>query len=629
MPRPTPFLRAALAAASLVLLAGACSSGGSTDPGPGPGPTPTISIALSMSGATVAAGGLVPVTATLTRGGGFTGTVNFTVEGVPAGVTGTVSNIQTSGTTTSATVTIQTSVNTPGGTYPLTVRASGSGVTDATATFNLIVAAGGTFGLTANPSALSISRGSAGNSTIAIGRLGGFAGEVTLTVAGAPTGVTATLAPAATTGNSSTLTVTVGANAALATSTLTIRGNATGQPERTLTIQLTVNAASGGGTASFNISCLAPVWAAFQDGDAGAWTQVVPNGQGLHTFSVSQDRAGFAFATTPGATATVTVLRMTRAEMTAAPQNYCAATQGTKFVNASLTGLAANDRANVWIGNGGASRSVEGAFSIFSIMNGAQDLVAFRKSTLAAGGNPSRGLIRRDLDPANASTLPGIDLNGAESFAAAAAQITVPNFAGNETLAVTMGFRSGASCSFAQLYQVADGAAATSPVPIEGIPAGNLRASDVHIIGLTAIVGGANVTATRVIQQNVATVANRTISMPAPLAVPTVTTLAGPYKRLQAVYPIPADYNNGSSFTYITLSPIRTMLISATTGWIGGSQATMAMPDFSAVAGWNNAWAPPTTATGTWSAQVNGGNITGNLCQADGRVLGADQRGAF
>src|SRR5690606_36996365 len=108
-------------------------------------------------------------------------------------------------------------------------------------------------------------------------------------------------------------------------------------------------------------------------------------------------------------------IRMSRAEMTAAPQNYCLGTSSTKFVNASVSGLGAGDRAQISLGGASAFKSADGVFSLIGITAGPQDLVAFRTTSLASGGNPARGVIRRDLDPATATTLPGIDLNGAES----------------------------------------------------------------------------------------------------------------------------------------------------------------------------------------------------------------------
>ncbi|MGE0440515.1 MAG: hypothetical protein AB7L66_21485 [Gemmatimonadales bacterium] len=629
---PTP-IRTRRILVSLVVLSAGCGSGGTgpqppAPPPPPPPPAPSIAMSLSLSGATVANGGLVPVTVTVTRAGGYTGAVTITVEGAPTGVSPAVSNVQTSGTTTTALVSITTGVNAAAGTYPLTIRAAGTGVSDATAVFNLTVAVGGSFGLQASPSSLSIARGASGASAIAIARLGGFSGTVTLTVDGVPSGVTATFDPAATTGTTSTLTVAVGTGAPVGTSNLTVRGNAAGQPERTVTIPLTINAAGGGSGVSFIVSCLNPLWAAYQDGD-GAWTQVVPTPQGVHSFNLSANRGAFAFVYSAGSQTTISIIRMSRAEMTAAPQNYCLGTSSTKFVNASVSGLGAGDRAQISLGGASAFKSADGVFSLIGITAGPQDLVAFRTTSLASGGNPARGVIRRDLDPATATTLPGIDLNGAESFAAASAAITVPNFAAGETVATTMSYRSGASCAGASLYQAAGSGQAASPVGVLGIPAAVQRASDLHALTLTAITNPANPTATRVLMENFGALAPRTMTLPTALAAPAVTTLAGPYKRLQGVYPIPAEYTSGTSFTYISLSPIRAVTMNATLAWVGAGSATMAMPDFTGVTGWDNAWAPAAAATGTWAAQVTGSNITGDLCLANGRIVSADQRGTF
>ncbi len=82
--------------AVLVLASGAiaaCSSTG--DGGTQPGPTPAIAISLNPTSGSVAQGGSTSLTATLTRSGGFSGTVTLSVQGAPTGVTGAVSNEQT------------------------------------------------------------------------------------------------------------------------------------------------------------------------------------------------------------------------------------------------------------------------------------------------------------------------------------------------------------------------------------------------------------------------------------------------------------------------------------------------------------------------------------------------------
>ena len=153
-----------------------------TDPG-------AIALALNPTSASVAQGGNTTTTATLTRSGGFTGGVTLSVTGAPSGVTAAVSNIQTTGVVTTATVTVTVGAAVAAATYPLVVHGTGSGVTEATASFALTV--------TAAPAG-SVNRTN-------------FPGDVQLAVTDLPAGVTAAFVPNPATGNSSVLTLTVGA----------------------------------------------------------------------------------------------------------------------------------------------------------------------------------------------------------------------------------------------------------------------------------------------------------------------------------------------------------------------------------------------------------------------------------
>jgi glucose/arabinose dehydrogenase len=124
----------------LVLLAGSAAYGCASDGDPLPGPG-SIALSLSEPSATVQQGGSQPVTATLTRAGGFSGTVDLTVTGAPSGVTASVSNLQTTGAVTSATVTIVVAPGVAPAVYPLVVHGTGSGVSEVTQAFTLTVTA--------------------------------------------------------------------------------------------------------------------------------------------------------------------------------------------------------------------------------------------------------------------------------------------------------------------------------------------------------------------------------------------------------------------------------------------------------------------------------------------------------
>lgn len=89
-------------------------------------------------------------------------------------------------------------------------------------------------------SALNITQGSSSTTTITLTPQNGFAGAVTLSASGLPSGVTAVFNPSSAT-NSSTLTLTASNAAALGTVTVTVTGTSVGL-SHSVAISLTVNA---------------------------------------------------------------------------------------------------------------------------------------------------------------------------------------------------------------------------------------------------------------------------------------------------------------------------------------------------------------------------------------------------
>src|SRR4029077_20881723 len=72
------------------------------------------------------------------------------------------------------------------------------------------------------------------------------------------------------------------------------------------------------------------------------------------------------------------------------------------------------------------------------------------------------------------------------------------------------------------------------------------------------------------------------------------------YKRLQAAYTLPVDYEGTTSFGYND-GANKSVSITATFGYLGGTAVTLALPDFSAVAAWDNSYAPGTGGTANWT----------------------------
>jgi hypothetical protein len=187
---------------------------------------PDFSVTATPASQTVTAGAGTSYTATSTATGGFTGTVSFSVSGLPAGAAASFTPASVAG-SGSSTLAVTTSTTTPAGTYTLTITGT-SGTLVHSTTVNLVVnPVGGVpdFTIAVSPASRTITRGTSGTYTVTIGAVNGFTGTVSLSVAGLGTRVTGTFSPTTVTGSgTSTLTVNVNARATRGTRALTITG---------------------------------------------------------------------------------------------------------------------------------------------------------------------------------------------------------------------------------------------------------------------------------------------------------------------------------------------------------------------------------------------------------------------
>lgn len=207
-------------------------------------PPPEFTIALSVTPTDVAlpVGAQLTLAVTVTRGGGYAGTVSLSVEGLPSYVTGTFEPASLAGTAASSTLTLATGDHAPLGTYAIIIRASGDGVSARQVTVTCHV----TGGFVITPASPTVGLSGTGTAQLAVGitRTGGFADPVQLAVDGLPVNVTATFSPNPTSDNVSTLTLKA-AGAALGTYPLTLRGSAPGAADRTAPITLQVIGVTG------------------------------------------------------------------------------------------------------------------------------------------------------------------------------------------------------------------------------------------------------------------------------------------------------------------------------------------------------------------------------------------------
>jgi hypothetical protein len=240
-------------------------------------PTPS-SYTLAVTPATVNITQSATATANiaLTRTGGFAGAVTFAVEGLPTGVTGAFNPNNT--TTDASVLTLTATAAAAVGTSTITVRGTATGQADKTATFQLTVAApAASYTLAVTPATVAVVQGATATANVALTRTNGFAGAVTFAVEGLPAGVTGAFNPNNTTTDASVLTLTAAAGATVGgPTTITVRGTATGQTDKTATFQLNVTAAPVGG---YTLAATSPV--TVQQGATGTSTITITRTNGF------------------------------------------------------------------------------------------------------------------------------------------------------------------------------------------------------------------------------------------------------------------------------------------------------------------------------------------------------------
>jgi uncharacterized membrane protein len=231
-------------------------------------PPGSFTLALDPGTVSIVQGANGQTTVNINKTGSFTGNVTLSVTGLPANVTAAFNPAQaspgqkTQDVQTSSVLTLTVGGAVAAQNYPLVVRGNADGQTEKTANLTLTVTAsggGGGFSLAVNPNIVQVEQGNSTTTNVSINKTGTFTGNVTLSVTGLPTGVTAAFnPPAASPGaegtqdvqTTSVLTLTAAAGAEVKSSPLVIHGVAEGQDERTTNLSLTVQQA---GTNGFTI----------------------------------------------------------------------------------------------------------------------------------------------------------------------------------------------------------------------------------------------------------------------------------------------------------------------------------------------------------------------------------------
>ena len=216
----------------------------------GPLSNPVMTISASPNFLTTFPGASGTSTILVNSLGGFSGSANLAVSGLPNGVTAAFSTNPAAG---SSVLTITAATSATPGNYPLTITGTAGNLTSI-ASLALTIDSPG-FTLLTSSGTVQISPSTPGTNTVTITPLGDFSGVVNLTASGLPSGVTASFSPNPATG-SSVLTLTATISATTGTTTVTITGTS-GAASASTSFVLVTNPATtippeGNATSSLN-----------------------------------------------------------------------------------------------------------------------------------------------------------------------------------------------------------------------------------------------------------------------------------------------------------------------------------------------------------------------------------------
>jgi hypothetical protein len=543
-----------------------------------------ISLSLTTSAVTLSQGDNQTVQISIARTN-FNSAVALTIDGLPSGVTAEFAPVSIPGGATGSALELTASGAATPGITTLTVHATGDGISEQVATIDLTITVTGSFALAPLKSSVTVAQGGGGMATVLVTRLGGNAGSVSLTVSGAPAGITATFTPANTTEKAASLSFIANSSVAPGPYTLTITGTSPSQTDQTTTLSLDVIAprTTAPLTYSFCASGL-PIWFAYQN-EGFAWQQVTPTGNSF-TFQATQ-KVAIAYVLQFGTAMETNVYYATASELSG---NTVADCRGTNTVGGSVTTLASNQMVSVALGP--SDTTLTGPTTTFTLKNvpaGPLDLLATR-GTPATGGylTPDAMIVRRGLNQANGSSIATLDF-ATESAATGSFGLTVSGVEVGEEIY----FQNFLLTGTATAGLLHNGAPITGSISVSSAPASLLAGSDLHQLYVdaststnTAIVGHSYFT-------YFGSAGTRNDALGALLSIPTLSSLGGqPYQRMRGRLNFQADYGTSVLVAFDQGSGFRTIYVGVSAAHLGSAPSVWdaEIPDFTGTSGFDASW---------------------------------------
>jgi hypothetical protein len=555
-----------------------------------------FSLALSTGAVSVEQGKSATAGIAITPTAPFTGPVNLSLAGAPAGVTPTFEPAAIPGGATTSTLTLSAALDAPPGVYPLTVLATGSGVPDQTAPLTLTVTVAP--GFTLQAAGAGVQQGQVGAAGVNVYRRGGFAGPVHLALVEVlPAGVTATLNPATVPpgpdGPSSAIVFSVLATAPVGSYPLTLRGTAAGVPDFSIQIHLDVRAAPGGNvTFTFCSPSETPIWFGYHNGDVDGsgslqWTQVAGTG-GVFNFPITSSKGGVAWVTSwtdePGYY--VGMFLGTQAELIELGSIWCQHTPPRKSHTGSVANVGSAEWYNVAIGDAAVEMTTGNlaSYVLNDVPVGTFDLVA-AKTPIPIGALSSTMIIRRGINYPAGGVIPLLDFGAAEAFLTTTKTATLENYGAEEVT-----FRQGYVTAGGTIGVLAHRHPTTATTPYMVVPPAFAQAGDLYNVELetsTTVDGPAN----RMVVKSFDVPNDQTLTLGPTLKLPDVFQLqAAPLYQVRVVSAWQPEY--ASMWTGKYLQNTRDGEFYVTSGYLGGGPIDVTTPDLRSVPGWNANWGP-------------------------------------
>jgi hypothetical protein len=460
------------------------------------------------------------------------------------------------------------------------------------------------------PSTATVPQGGSGTATASITRTNGFAGALTLSSTGAPSGLTVTANPVNATDIAATLNVAAASSVAVGNYPITITATGSGVPSQITILHVQVTPASGGsGTVAISFATCdpseVPIWLASQNG-TGAWTRVTPGPNSTFTFAAGAT-GGIAWVTPDGTGFSTSVFYGNRQEITSiALGGQCSglhASTGTTRLTGSYSGIATT-AGLVSVGGASTQFAVPQSgpnFTLDHVPAGRRDLIAAAINiTPSGGGAVQRLIVRRDVT--YSGTIPTLNFTGPEFILPVLKSITTNNLNGDQTsLQASFVTANGSTAPYLNLN------GNPAAVGFAGMPDSLLQPGDLHAIQIVAAAAnGSSVRAAILLHHSAV---GDTVAFGPSLNQPTITTLGtSPVVRPRAQLASQSAYNAAADAQFSQSA--NSVEVSMTAGYSGATPSTWSLdvPDL-ASAGYDPAWGLKSGSPVDWNVFAFAGDV--------------------